>query len=55
MAKTRAKTLKQGRDKAAAMANAGAHFALDRNGAHRQRIVPNKVREQRRRACRNYR
>lgn len=37
----------------ARMAGYGAHLQLDRQGAHRPRVVPDKRREQNRRACRS--
>lgn len=41
-----------GKAHAAAMAAYGAHVQLDRTGAHRMKVVPNKKREAGRRACR---
>ena len=33
----------------------GAYAQLDRQGAHRPKVVPNKKRQQERRACRDWR
>lgn len=53
MAKRR--KLLAGRERAAAMARHGAHAQLDRQGAHRPRMIPDKKREHSRRACRAWR
>jgi hypothetical protein len=42
------------REHARDVAGYGAAMQLDRHGAHRQRLIPNKKREQNRRACRDW-
>lgn len=49
------KKLLAGRERAAAMASHGAHAQLDRQGAHRPRVIPDKKRERARRSCRGWR